>query len=49
VRVPSEAGNGKAKITLTFPDWKESKVAPATFEVPIVDAKKADLKGRDPK
>jgi hypothetical protein len=43
VGVPSEAG--KAKITLSFPDWREGKVAPATFEVPIVDAKKADPSG----
>ena len=49
MRVPSEAGNGKAKITLSFPDWRESKVAPATFEVPIVDATKADPKGEKPK
>jgi len=42
VRVPDEAGNGKAKVTLSFADWKEGHVAPATFEVPIVpaDAKK---------
>jgi hypothetical protein len=35
VRVPDEAGNGKAKVTLSFPDWKEGDVAPATFELPI--------------
>ena len=46
--VPSEVSNGKAKITLSFPDWRESNVAPATFEVPIVDATKADPKGRNP-
>jgi hypothetical protein len=33
-----EAGNGKAKVTLTFSDWKEGRVAPATFEVAILDA-----------
>jgi hypothetical protein len=38
VRVPDEAGSGKAKVTLSFADWKEGKVAPATFEVPIVEA-----------
>lgn len=27
-----------AKVTLSFPDWKEGKVAPATFEIPVVDA-----------
>jgi hypothetical protein len=35
VRVPSEAGKGKAKITLSFPDWKAGKVTPATIEVPV--------------
>jgi hypothetical protein len=42
VRVPEEAGNGKAKVRLSFPGWKEAKVAPATFEVPVVDAPPAD-------
>jgi hypothetical protein len=36
VRVPSEAGNGKAKVTLSFPDWKDGNVTPVTFAVPIV-------------
>jgi protocatechuate 3,4-dioxygenase beta subunit len=36
VRVPSEAGHGKAKVTLSFPDWKDGNVTPATYEVPIV-------------
>jgi hypothetical protein len=35
VRVPDDLGKGIAKITLSFPDWKEGKVAPATIEVPI--------------
>jgi hypothetical protein len=39
VRVPAEAANGKARITLSFPDWKEGNVAPTTVEVPIVDAR----------
>lgn len=39
VRVPDEVGQGKATITLSFPDWKEGKVAPATFEVPITKPK----------
>jgi hypothetical protein len=38
VRAPDEAGNGKAKVTLSFPKWLEGLVAPATFEVPIVEA-----------
>jgi hypothetical protein len=37
VRVPAEAGKGKAKVKLSFDAWKEGKVAPATFEVPVVD------------
>ena len=38
VRVPDEAGNGKARVTLSFPDWKEGHVMPATFEVPLAEA-----------
>jgi hypothetical protein len=37
VRVPDGAGKGKAKVTLSFPAWKEGKVAPAIFQVPIVE------------
>ena len=37
MRVPKDAGKGKARVTLSFGAWKEGKVAPATFEVPIVD------------
>ncbi len=33
VRVPADAAKGKAKVTVSFPAWKEGKVAPATFEV----------------
>jgi hypothetical protein len=39
VRVPDEAGTGKAKITLSFPEWKEGKVTPATFDVVIAEPK----------
>jgi hypothetical protein len=38
VRVPEDAGKGKAKVMLSFAAWKEAKVAPATFELPIEDA-----------
>jgi hypothetical protein len=41
VRVPAEAGKGKAKVTVSFPAWKEGKVVPATFEVPIEEGKAA--------
>jgi len=40
VRVPEEAGNGKAKVTITFPDWKEGSVGPATLEVAVADREK---------
>jgi hypothetical protein len=35
VRVPQAIGQGKVHITLSFPDWKEGNVAPATFEQAI--------------
>jgi hypothetical protein len=38
VRVPDAAGKGKAKVTLSFPNWKEGKVAPATVDVPIAES-----------
>jgi hypothetical protein len=37
VRVPDEAGSGKAKVALSFPAWREGNVAPATFEVPVAE------------
>jgi hypothetical protein len=37
VRVPAEAGKGKARVTLSFANWPEGRVEPATFEVPVVD------------
>lgn len=37
VRVPADAGTGKARVTTSFPAWAEGKVAPTTFEVPIVE------------
>jgi hypothetical protein len=35
--VPDGVGLGKAKVTLSFVDWKEGKVAPKNFEVSVVD------------
>jgi hypothetical protein len=35
VRVEGAATSAKVKITLAFDEWKEGKVAPATFEIPI--------------
>jgi hypothetical protein len=37
IHVPEAAGPGKAKVKLSFDAWKEGKVAPATFEVSVVD------------
>jgi hypothetical protein len=37
VRVPDEVSLGKALMTMSFDDWKEGHVAPAKFEVPIVE------------
>jgi hypothetical protein len=34
-----------AKVTLSFPDWKAGRVQPATFEVPVVDAR-PDAEGK---
>jgi hypothetical protein len=36
VRVPDEAGLGKAKVTYSFDAWKEGKVAPSAIELPVV-------------
>jgi len=35
VRVPENVDTSAAKITLRFPDWNASKVAPVTVELPI--------------
>jgi hypothetical protein len=37
VRVPGEVGKGKAKVTLSFPGWKNVAVQPATLQVPVAD------------
>jgi hypothetical protein len=39
VRVPDEAISGKAKIVVSFPDSQKLRIAPATFEVPIVESR----------
>jgi hypothetical protein len=36
VRVPDEAGLGKAKVTFSFDGWKKGKVARSTIEIPVV-------------
>jgi len=35
VRVPDEAGLGKAKVTFSFDSWKEGQVARTTIELPV--------------
>lgn len=35
MRVPRNAGNGSAKLTVSYPNWKGSPIPPASFEVPI--------------
>jgi hypothetical protein len=37
VRVPEEVEKGKAIVTVSFAEWQAGNVAPATYEVPIVD------------
>jgi hypothetical protein len=37
VRVPGNAGSGKAKVTLSYPKWKGPAVDSTTVEVPIKD------------
>jgi len=39
VRVPDEAGPGRAKVTISFDGWALGNVRPATVEVPVVDPK----------
>jgi hypothetical protein len=39
VRVPDEAAGPRAKITLSFADWKEGTIAPRTGEVAITEPK----------
>jgi hypothetical protein len=35
VRVPDAVGKGNAKITLSFADWREGKVTPATLDIAV--------------
>jgi hypothetical protein len=37
VRVPDDAGVGKAKVAFSFDAWKGAKVAPSTVEIPVVE------------
>jgi hypothetical protein len=40
VRVPEGVEIGNAKVTLSFPAWKAEEVAPATFEVLVLEPQK---------
>jgi hypothetical protein len=42
VRVPDEAGNGKAKVTFSFAAWQEGNVASMTIDVPITEPQESD-------
>jgi hypothetical protein len=44
VRVPEEVGVGKAKVTISFPDWKGAKVAAMSLEVPVKDSEPPNSK-----
>ena len=44
MRVPDEAGLGKARVTYSFAAWKEGKVAPLTIEIPVLEAKPKEKK-----
>jgi hypothetical protein len=37
VRAPKEARSGKAKITVSLPDWRDAVVEPAMFEAEIAE------------
>jgi RNA polymerase sigma factor (sigma-70 family) len=41
VQVPADAAKGKARVTVSYPAWKDGKVIPATFEVYIAAARSA--------
>lgn len=38
VQVGEKVGNGKARVTVSFPAWKQGEVKSSTFELPIVTA-----------
>jgi hypothetical protein len=38
VRVPDEAGDGKARVTFSFAAWKAGRVATSTVEIPVVES-----------
>jgi hypothetical protein len=44
VRVPEAVGTGRVRITLSFDDWKEGHVSPATFQIPLQEERKKEGK-----
>jgi hypothetical protein len=38
VRVADKFGQGKAKVSLSFADWKAGRVATATYELSVPEA-----------
>jgi RNA polymerase sigma factor (sigma-70 family) len=49
VRVPEEAGTGKARVTFSFDAWKGAKVAPTTVEIPVEDLQEEKKGDKAPK
>jgi hypothetical protein len=45
VRVPDEAGLGKAKVTFSLKGWKRA-VASCTVEIPVVAADKDEKRSK---
>jgi hypothetical protein len=41
VRAPAQVVPGKARLRLSLPDWRNGRVTPAIFEVPLPAAKPA--------
>jgi hypothetical protein len=48
VRVPDEAGNGKAKVTVSFAAWKVREARPSTREVWVGERPAAVKKEKAP-
>ena len=44
MRAPAGASKGKAKVIVSFPDWKEGKVIQATFAITILEDDPAKAK-----
>jgi hypothetical protein len=40
VRVEDKFGPGKVKVTMSFDEWADGKVAAATYELPVPEPEK---------